>query len=201
MEFINWLKKKHHYGRYMIVRGLIKGKKKNLLDVGCGPPSDTMKDGSFLRFVGYGVGIDIKKREIPFPFFKAGIEAIPFKNKSFDVITVIEVIEHVPHPDIALNELARVLKDDGTLILTTPNNHFFFKIFWFLWGNIIGGMWSRSHVSSYNKKGWLRYIKNNGNFKVTYLKNYWYVNLIMHLEKLKKNNQKIIKQLKSKGDF
>jgi len=186
MEFIDWLKKTHHIGRYKIVRELIKGKGKNLLDVGCGPPSDKMKDGSFLRFLCYGIGMDIVKRDVPFPFLVAGIEAIPFKDKSFDIVTSIEVIEHVSNPDVALNELARVLKDDGTLILTTPNNNLFFKIFWPLWELIIGGMWSRTHISNHNKKGWLRCIRNNGNFKITNLKNYWHVNLIMRLEKIKK---------------
>lgn len=183
MGFIHWLKEKHHYDRYKIVRRLINGKGKNLLDVGCGSPSDSMKAGSFLRFIGYGTGMDIEKRDIPFPFKLGDIQKIPFKDKSFDVITVIEVIEHVKDPNKALDELHRVLKKGGVIILTTPNNHTFFKVFWFLWERIIGGSWAHTHISSFDRRGWLNLIRKNGKFKITFLKNYWYVNLIMRLEK------------------
>jgi len=37
----------------------------------------------------------------------------------FDVITCIEVIEHVPNPSLVIDLLARNLKDGGLLILTT----------------------------------------------------------------------------------
>lgn len=39
--------------------------------------------------------------------------------KSFDLITLWDVIEHVPDPDAVLAEAARLLKADGRLILTT----------------------------------------------------------------------------------
>lgn len=40
---------------------------------------------------------------------------------SIDVITCVEVIEHVYSPDDLLDEIVRLLKPDGCLILTTPN--------------------------------------------------------------------------------
>lgn len=46
---------------------------------------------------------------------------LPFKNGVFDVIAIIEVIEHLDKPDLALEETCRCLKSDGKLILSTPN--------------------------------------------------------------------------------
>ncbi len=40
---------------------------------------------------------------------------------SFDVVVAGEVIEHVPHPDLLLAELRRVLAPHGRLVLSTPN--------------------------------------------------------------------------------
>ena len=65
---ITYIRKKHHYGRYEIVKGIIKGKGTKLLDIGCGAPAEFMKDGSFLRYLGYGQGIDIEPRKIEFEF-------------------------------------------------------------------------------------------------------------------------------------
>lgn len=45
----------------------------------------------------------------------------PVPDESFDVIVLAEVIEHLLHPIAALQECHRILKDDGRLILTTPN--------------------------------------------------------------------------------
>ncbi|MFC1948308.1 class I SAM-dependent methyltransferase [Chloroflexota bacterium] len=44
-----------------------------------------------------------------------------FDDDSFDLITNLEVIEHLYHPDILLAEIYRVLKPGGTLIPSTPN--------------------------------------------------------------------------------
>ncbi len=44
-----------------------------------------------------------------------------FADQSFDLIVSFQVIEHVHNVKGYLNELKRVLKDDGVLIITTPN--------------------------------------------------------------------------------
>jgi len=42
-------------------------------------------------------------------------------NEAYDVVTAIEVIEHVPDDDAFVRQAARVLTDDGFAFLTTPN--------------------------------------------------------------------------------
>lgn len=48
------------------------------------------------------------------------ITVIPEPNESFDAILCTEVLEHVPDPIAALKELSRLLRRDGTLVLTAP---------------------------------------------------------------------------------
>ncbi len=48
------------------------------------------------------------------------ITAIPVPDASFDAILCAEVLEHVPEPELALREFARILRPGGTLILTAP---------------------------------------------------------------------------------
>jgi SAM-dependent methyltransferase len=50
------------------------------------------------------------------------IVAIPAASNGFDAVLCTEVLEHVPNPVAAIEELTRVLKGGGTLILTVPSN-------------------------------------------------------------------------------
>ena len=44
-----------------------------------------------------------------------------FKDSTFDYVVSMQVIEHVHNPGNYLKEISRVLKDDGTLIISLPN--------------------------------------------------------------------------------
>lgn len=45
---------------------------------------------------------------------------IPVESDSFDNILCTEVLEHIKHPELAIKEFARILKNDGCLFLTIP---------------------------------------------------------------------------------
>ncbi len=45
---------------------------------------------------------------------------MPFEDASFDAAFCIEVLEHVPRPEFFVAEIARILKDDGQLVLSVP---------------------------------------------------------------------------------
>jgi SAM-dependent methyltransferase len=47
------------------------------------------------------------------------ISELPFRDNSFDAVINIQVLEHLKEPSIGVNEMARVLKPGGELILTT----------------------------------------------------------------------------------
>jgi SAM-dependent methyltransferase len=49
---------------------------------------------------------------------------LPFAACAIDVVVSFETLEHVPDADRFLDEVVRVLRPDGTLILSTPNRAF-----------------------------------------------------------------------------
>lgn len=57
--------------------------------------------------------------------FVSGQLPLPFEDRSFSSVTVLDVIEHVVEQVDILRELGRILKDDGLLIVTVPGRHLF----------------------------------------------------------------------------
>ncbi|MCS6925370.1 MAG: class I SAM-dependent methyltransferase [Candidatus Binatia bacterium] len=101
---------------------------KTLLDVSC-------KDGELLHalhprgFLLRGTNFELppvtsRTSQLDGIPIDAGIDLLkplPYADASFDVVLLVEVIEHLENHRIALSELARILKPGGILILTTPN--------------------------------------------------------------------------------
>jgi len=48
-------------------------------------------------------------------------EHLPFKSATFDAVNLIEVIEHIEHQAQLIREIARVLKEGGVVVISTPN--------------------------------------------------------------------------------
>ncbi len=70
------------------------------------------------------IGIDIIRVRKPRNYKKVFVmdaQDLRFKSKTFDTITVGCVIAHVENPSLFLRNLRRVLKDNGTVLLTIPN--------------------------------------------------------------------------------
>ncbi|MBS3066396.1 class I SAM-dependent methyltransferase [Candidatus Pacearchaeota archaeon] len=44
---------------------------------------------------------------------------LPIKDKSFDSVVCIQVLEHVKDPEFVVNEICRILKNNGRCLLTT----------------------------------------------------------------------------------
>jgi SAM-dependent methyltransferase len=51
----------------------------------------------------------------------ADMRSLPFEDASFDSVVAIQSIEHVPDPERALAEAARVLRPGGVAVFVTPN--------------------------------------------------------------------------------
>lgn len=76
-------------------------------------------------------GIDISNYAVEFAkksykgnFKKSSIYKIPYKNIYFDCVAAIDVLEHLPKnkTDFALSQINRVLKVEGTLVVSVPLN-------------------------------------------------------------------------------
>jgi SAM-dependent methyltransferase len=100
-----------------------------VLDAGCGAGQGT----TYLADHGaaYVVGVDIAPEATAFAhsrstlgnlaFGAMDVVRLGFRSGSFDMVTSIEVIEHLIDPEQYVAEIRRVLKDGGELVLSTPN--------------------------------------------------------------------------------
>ena len=48
-------------------------------------------------------------------------EPLPFKDACFDGVNLTEVIEHVEHQPQLIREMSRVVREDGVIVISTPN--------------------------------------------------------------------------------
>jgi len=65
-------------------------------------------------------GVDLSSAVAPLmhkPFVACDATRLPFENDSFDAVWSVTVLEHVPDPETALEEMRRVLKPGGLLFL------------------------------------------------------------------------------------
>lgn len=103
----------------------------NVLDIGCGGGvlSEAMAEKGALV-----TGLDVepeaiaaakkhaKEKKLKLHYVCQAIET--FDDKDFDVITCMEMLEHVPSPQPIIHHCARLLKPQGYLFLSTINRTF-----------------------------------------------------------------------------
>ncbi len=56
-------------------------------------------------------------QKAPVDYLLARAERLPFQDRSFDIVSIITVLAFVPEPDLAISEIARVLKPGGRLVI------------------------------------------------------------------------------------
>ena len=106
--------------------------KANILDIGCGAGFLTNP----LAEAGHSVtGIDLshsslevaKKRDSTqtVKYLTANAYSLPFPNDSFDVVSAMDILEHVEEPHLLIAEASRVLKTGGYFFFHTFNRNLF----------------------------------------------------------------------------
>lgn len=90
-------------------------------DLGCGP------EAWFLGTLGDArrrVGFDhqpVRVRPAGVAFVRGDVtRTLPFRDASFDHVTMLAVLEHLKAPEVALAEAFRILAPGGSLVLTWP---------------------------------------------------------------------------------
>lgn len=115
-----WLHKSviHIFKKYKL------DKQSKILDIGCG-------NGHMLKKIyewGYknlygcdGYISNPKLNEIASIEQMDLTKKLSYQDKSFDMVLLTEVIEHMENPNAVMKEIHRILKDNGKVIISTPN--------------------------------------------------------------------------------
>jgi SAM-dependent methyltransferase len=106
-----------------------------LLDVGAGM-------NTLVNRYGNGVGVDVHEWGGG-ALVVADTSHLAFDDQSFDTITFVACLNHIPYRDAALREARRLIKPDGRLIITMINPVFGdvgHRIWWYSEDKHRGGM-------------------------------------------------------------
>ena len=116
-----------HLKRYVFAEPWCRGRQ--VLDVACGVGYGSARLAASAAHV---VGGDLSEEAIAYAqaryaadnveFRVLDAAALPFADGSFDVVCSFETIEHLPDRDAYLDEVARVLRPDGVLLVSTPRS-------------------------------------------------------------------------------
>lgn len=135
---MNNVEDKHWWfvGRRAILESFLRGivvklnvSNPKILDVGCGTGANLEMLANF----GESEGVDVSDEALEFcrqkglKAHKGLAESLPFADESFDVVTALDVIEHLDDDVAGLKEMHRVLKTGGKTLIFVP-------AFMWLWG-------------------------------------------------------------------
>jgi ubiquinone/menaquinone biosynthesis C-methylase UbiE len=136
-----------------------------VLDLGCG------FEGNLLRKIkdriSSGVGLDIsvnhENEDLKIKLFAHDLnEKLPFSENEFDVVTSLANLEHLEIPKKTLEEIYRVLKPEGILLLTTPSTHGKPALEFLAFFGIVSKQEIQDHKNYFNKHNLLEYCKTIG---------------------------------------
>ena len=111
----------------------------------------------FLRFAHteYGGSVGI---------IRSDVGKMPFRDSVFDCITCSEVLEHVPDPAEAIEEMGRILRTGGTALITTPHISLRWSLIEAVWTHVRREIIEIAHVAFTRRR--LRYYLLLSGFRV-----------------------------------
>jgi ubiquinone/menaquinone biosynthesis C-methylase UbiE len=99
---------------------------------------------------------------------------LPFPDRSFDLVVCKDILEHILEPFAVLKEAVRVLRDDGTLVISVPN-HFYWPMRLrllfgkgILWRGVLTDHgvgyreWDYMHIRFFTYKGFRAFLEAAG---------------------------------------
>jgi SAM-dependent methyltransferase len=91
-----------------------------VLDIGCADGSIRKSLTRISKYHGLDYPSTAKGLYGTRPEIFGDARRLPFQDRSFDTVMLLDVLEHVPDPELALNEASRVLRLGGRLLITIP---------------------------------------------------------------------------------
>ena len=116
-----------YHGRRRIVMDLVARlplpREAQILDAGCGSGRNLVELAGFGSATGLepsARGAEVARARGVGEVVEAGIDTMPFDDASFDLITLLDVLEHIEDDRGALQGLRRVARPGGMLLITVP---------------------------------------------------------------------------------
>lgn len=139
-----------------------------ILDIGCGSGVQIRALG--LEMPNLIIGMDVnrnallyaKKKEISHSdFLIADAQQLPFKEQTIDKIICAEIIEHLTNPGQLIAETQRVLRWDGSIVISTPNEKSVWGVYEFLWDTFGRGRnYGETHLRFFSIRDLETYFKS-----------------------------------------
>ncbi len=171
------------YKKYKLIKHQVGKKDINALDYGCGT-------GDFVEYLNHkglnAVGYEPNENASKLAAEKTEILQ-EISHRSYDVITLFHVLEHIENLDEILSTLHKNLRKEGMLVIAVPNHDSYdasyYKDKWAAWD-------VPRHIWHFNKTGLIKTIESR-QFKHIATKPLWFDALYISMvsEKYKKTNQ------------
>lgn len=148
--------------RFKHLTALIAGEGQ-VLDVGCGSSRviGALPEGS--------IALDILIRKLRYsrrfsrPLVQGSAFGLPFADESFSCVLCSQVIEHITKDPVVLDEICRVVRDGGRLVLGTPD---YSRWEWVLTEKLYGffkpGGYADEHIAHYTRDELIRSLSARG---------------------------------------
>ena len=91
-----------------------------VLDIGCADKWIKAHLPAEVTYLGLDYPLTSEQMYHSLPDVFASAENLPFATSAIDTVYVLDVLEHIKHPLIAMQEVSRVLKKSGSIILRVP---------------------------------------------------------------------------------
>lgn len=149
--------------RLDLIRSYVPGGR--LLDIGCGLGETLMA----AREAGFDAeGLDVGAhpiehcRGLDFVMHQASITATGLPDESFDVVTMWDVLEHIPRSADGLAEVARILRPGGVAAVMVPSGEYLKAHLLRNTYQNYRGLWAKTHFVYHNSHTLRRTLRDRG---------------------------------------
>ncbi len=146
-----------------------------LLDIGAGSGimvEAAIEKGYKAEGIEPSVWLQQNAQKMGLPVYQ-GVFPHPKTQGPYDVITFVDVIEHITHPGNLLRDIHEALSDDGILVLVTPDVGSFAA-------RLLGHKWWHyriAHIGYFNRKNLTALLNKNGFSIISIRRPSWYFTL------------------------
>ena len=151
-----WQRARHH-----IVTSWARGAGLTL-DAGCGS-SMIVQSLTNVIALDYSFAKTRFLRHFSIPAVRASAFALPFRDETFDCVVSSQVIEHIPRDQVLFDEMWRVLRPGGMLIIGTPDYATWqWRTIEPLYGMLMPWAYKDEHITHYTREDLARTVERMG---------------------------------------